>query len=1004
VWFVLASLLLAGSLNANSLDSLDERFEQRSYRRFLLPNGMKVMLISDPTTQKAAASLAVDVGALSDPPNHQGLAHYLEHMLFLGTEKYPEAGEYQQFVSNRGGFANAYTADDHTNYFFEIDPPHLEGALDRFAQFFTAPLFNAEYLERERNIVDSEHSKNIPNDFRRINETRKVAYDAEHPLQKFSTGNSETLGLTTRADVMDFYNRYYSANRMTLAVIGSQSLDELQQLVVPRFYGTPNRDLPQITFPERYLEPSDEFRLLQIRPMRESRTLSLSFPLPPTQHYYRSQPLNLLAFLVGHEGKGSLLSLLKEQNLVTSLSAGTGLSNNSYSAFAITMQLTPDGIRRYRDVITYVFQYVRLLREEGLPRYVYDEVKRMNEIDFEFAERQQGSGAVTGLAALMRFVPLREVETAPFLLTEFRPDLFDSMLYRLTPENMLATLVHKDAKVNQTERFYGTEYSYETGKQSWMRQWKSVKRHPRLALPQPNDFIPQDISVRDAPVPFRFNYESIAGLREENLPPYIADRLARQLNRRWASWRELSANLDLPRENENSVRQIITKHAVEEPTAVVDSPRGQVWFQPDFRFEQPKARVSLRIHTPEAYATPRHAVLTNLYTEAIEEGLNEFKYPVSLAGLDFGLRNTKEGVQITFSGYSDRILELVARVTRQLREVQVNEETFAALKDAQLRSYRNFYLQAPYQQAFYHRSLLLESFRHSIMEYEQIIPDVTLNDVRQHAKRLYQTAYVEGVVYGNLSADQVRPVMRDVVAQLSDQALPQDQLAHNQIRQIPAGTTYTFQRDVNVNNSALVMELQIGEDTPTNWATLQVLSQWVSPQFYTELRTRQQTGYIVNSGSTRSEETLSLYFLIQSGTFAPDDLAGRVQEFLPQLYTGLSRLSEEEFATIRQSVLRGSLERPDDVRGASSRLFNVMFEEEGNFEFQSEKLRALAELEHATFVEQAQQMLAPESQRQLVMQMVAEGMTSRVPAENVVASEQEMVERLPCPEFCLPKL
>ena len=75
-----------------------------------------------------------------DPEMHQGLAHYLEHMLFLGTEKYPEAGNNSLF-SNRGGYTNAYTAGDHTNYHFEIDPEHLDGALDRFAQFFTAPLF-----------------------------------------------------------------------------------------------------------------------------------------------------------------------------------------------------------------------------------------------------------------------------------------------------------------------------------------------------------------------------------------------------------------------------------------------------------------------------------------------------------------------------------------------------------------------------------------------------------------------------------------------------------------------------------------------------------------------------------------------------------------------------------------------------------------------------------------------------------------------------------------------
>ncbi len=95
---------------------------------------------------------------------------------------------------------------------------------------------------------------------------------------------------------------------MTLAVSGTQSLDELQEMVVPRFYEIVDRNLDEITFPTEYLAPNSRFRLLQVKPLSEIRSLTLSFPLPSTQQYYSSQPLNLLGFLVGHEGKGSLLS------------------------------------------------------------------------------------------------------------------------------------------------------------------------------------------------------------------------------------------------------------------------------------------------------------------------------------------------------------------------------------------------------------------------------------------------------------------------------------------------------------------------------------------------------------------------------------------------------------------------------------------------------------------------------------------------------------------------
>ncbi|MCW8884294.1 MAG: insulinase family protein, partial [Motiliproteus sp.] len=95
--------------------------DPRDYQAFQLENGLKVLLISDPKTDKAAVSLDVGVGSGDDPEQRQGLAHFLEHMLFLGTGKYPKAGEYQAYISAHGGSHNAFTAYDRTNYFFDID-------------------------------------------------------------------------------------------------------------------------------------------------------------------------------------------------------------------------------------------------------------------------------------------------------------------------------------------------------------------------------------------------------------------------------------------------------------------------------------------------------------------------------------------------------------------------------------------------------------------------------------------------------------------------------------------------------------------------------------------------------------------------------------------------------------------------------------------------------------------------------------------------------------------
>ena len=91
--------------------------DDRQYRGLILPNGLKVLLISDKTTDKSAAALDVNIGHMVDPKEIPGLAHFCEHMLFLGTGKYPNENEYSNYLSQHGGGSNAYTASDHTNYY-----------------------------------------------------------------------------------------------------------------------------------------------------------------------------------------------------------------------------------------------------------------------------------------------------------------------------------------------------------------------------------------------------------------------------------------------------------------------------------------------------------------------------------------------------------------------------------------------------------------------------------------------------------------------------------------------------------------------------------------------------------------------------------------------------------------------------------------------------------------------------------------------------------------------
>ena len=168
-------------------------------------------------------------------------------MLFLGTEKYPDVDEYSTYLKNNGGFSNAYTARDLTNYQFQVLPDAFDGALDRFAQFFIGPLFTEEYTAREVNAVHSEYDKNIMSDGRRqFRMGGQFAKDG-HPATKVQHGSLETLGDIKREELITFYNNHYSANRMGLSMLSTHSLDQMEEWAKKHFSSIENRNLSRKT-------------------------------------------------------------------------------------------------------------------------------------------------------------------------------------------------------------------------------------------------------------------------------------------------------------------------------------------------------------------------------------------------------------------------------------------------------------------------------------------------------------------------------------------------------------------------------------------------------------------------------------------------------------------------------------------------------------------------------------------------------------------------------------
>ena len=160
-----------------------------------------------------------------------------------------------------------------TVYYFEMDasiPSRFASALSRFGSFFTAPLFTPSATGRELNAIDSENSKNLQNDVFRLYELEKDRVNSNHPYAKFFTGNKETLltdtkkqGIDLREKLVEFYERYYSANQMCLAIVAPQPIGELKKYVVEGFGDIINKGV----------HPPEDDWAFKVEPYAEGKSL-----------------------------------------------------------------------------------------------------------------------------------------------------------------------------------------------------------------------------------------------------------------------------------------------------------------------------------------------------------------------------------------------------------------------------------------------------------------------------------------------------------------------------------------------------------------------------------------------------------------------------------------------------------------------------------------------------------------------------------------------------------
>lgn len=858
--------------------------DNNEYRFIELDNGLRAILVSDKNADKAAVSMNVAVGSGDDPKEREGIAHFLEHMLFLGTQKYPEPGEYQQFIKSHGGSHNAFTAFRNTNYFFDIQADYLEPALNRFSQQFAAPLFTAELVDRERNAVHSEFSSKQMEDGRRFYSVKKATSNPEHAFHQFAVGNLTTLENTDdnplRPDLIEFWKARYSANLMTLAVYGPQTLDRLETMVRARFDAIENRNLKPRVHSASLLEADALPAKVTVEAIKDVRSLSLSFPIPSQQENYRTKPASYVANLLGHEGPGSLFDVLKKNGLADGLSAGIGMDTGENATLDISIALTPEGLKRHDEILPLVFRYVDIVREQGISQQRFEEMQQLAQIDFRFREQGEPMHEAMRLSSQLQDYPTDDILSAPWLMERYAPDQYRDILSRLTPDNVMVYLLApqpglKDPNLTQ---WYETPWQIEPLNAEALQTKAPDALAKALELPLPNPFVPENLAM-------------------------------------------------------------VPGKTMDKPELLGNHEGMAIWFARDTRFNTPKANVFFSLRTPAARISARSHVLTRLLVDSINNNLNAWAYSARLAGLDYSIYPHLRGITVRVGGYSDKLHTLMNRILMQVATPQVTRQRFDIARQNLIDSLQNKAKDRPVEQTseFIQTALLEDTW--STEEKLLAARGVTLDELMSFAEALLAEVDPVLLVHGNVT----QAYALNLAQQIDAIVLGKSAFApveRSRVRKLPE-EELLVSLNVEHPDTGYTLYTQGTNTSFEERARFRLLAQIISSPFYEEIRTTRQLGYIVYATPFEMLETPALGFVVQSPTASQATIDQAVREFTEGFETTLSNLSAERIEREKQAVISSILEQDRQLGEISGRYWREIDRGADSFDSREKLAKAI---------------------------------------------------------------
>lgn len=877
--------------------------DPRQYQAIKLDNGMTVLLVSDPQATKSLASLALPVGSLEDPNSQLGLAHYLEHMVLMGSKRYPEPEALSEFLKKHAGSHNASTASYRTAFYLEVENDALQPAVDRLADAIAEPLLDPVNADRERNAVNAEMTMARSRDGHRMAQVGAETLNPEHPSARFSGGNLETLsdkpGSKLHDELVKFYQRYYSANLMKGVIYSNQPLPALAKLASETFGRIANHQasVPAITVPVA----TEKQRGLMIHyvPAQPRKQLRIEFRVDNNSQAFRSKTDTYISYLLGNRSQNTLSDWLQKEGLVESIGAGADpMIDRNGGVFAISASLTDKGLAQRDEVIAAIFSYLQQIRREGIQQRYFDEIAHVLDLDFRYPSISRDMDYIEWLVDTMLRVPVEHTLDAMYLADQYDPRAIAERLDVMTPQNARIWMISPNEPHNKVAYFVEAPYEVNKIPAETFAKWKTLGQKISLSLPAANPYIPNDFSL------------------------------------------------------------IKGDTRLTHPKVLLEEPGLRVLYMPSRYFaDEPKAEITLLLRNQEARSTARNQVLFALNDYLAGLALDELSYQASIGGISFSTKSN-DGLVINADGYTQHLPQLFLALAEGYSSFTSTEEQLEQAKSWYLQQLDSAEKAKAFEQAIQPIQSLSQLPYSEREERRHLLKDINLQELADYRKDLLQKATPEMLVVGNLQPEKVTELARTLKTRLNCGG---ETLWRSDEVRIAQPQKANMQRTGSSTDSALAaVYIPAGYTETQSMAYSSVLGQIIQPWFYSQLRTEEQLGYAVFAFPMSVGRQWGMGFLLQSNSKQPAYLYQRYQDFYQKAEKRLRGMSEEEFAQYKQGVINELSQRPQTLSEEISRLRNDLDRE--NFAFDTRE-KLIAEVKPLTVGQLAdffQQALTPQ--------------------------------------------